>query len=389
MATTSTIHARSIGGPTLTPAKVLESLDQSIEIAKANGDLHMYESHVAEVVEHEIKYQVRVCPALQKKEEGRASPASVVPEPHGVSKVVDTIINHDPFLPPFTSLLIGELKDALEEDQEGYYVLLNKFAVVHGHFLLVTKIYQSQSQPLTPSQLVHTYLLLFAAQAKRQPYFAFFNCGELSGASQPHKHIQFIPGEAPIEALARGAHVENESRAFVISKLPFSAHIKRLDRSVISRMASSFENLDLDNLDRLGAELSMAFMALLDEMYHTIRVRAEHERERDAQTGTSSSGSQASSAPSYNVVMTLEHIYLFPRSAEKFIQHGGEEVPQTFELTLSINSLGYAGMLLVKSDEELEKVRQIGIGRMLGQVGMEPLRQEDDKGCDDVFADLA
>lgn len=157
----------------------------------------------------------------------RASPTSVVPEPQGISKVVDTIANRDPFLPPFSSLLIGELKDRLEEDEEGYNVLLNKFAVVHGHFLLVTKgtcrelsrpnvysfrssAYQSQSHPLTPSQLVHTYLLLLAAQARRQPYFAFFNCGELSGASQPHKHIQFIPGEAPIESLAKLARVENE-----------------------------------------------------------------------------------------------------------------------------------------------------------------------------------
>jgi sulfate adenylyltransferase (ADP) / ATP adenylyltransferase len=73
--------------------------------------------------------------------------------------------------------------------------------------------YQSQAHPLTPSQLVQTYLLLLAAQSKHQPYFAFFNCGELSGASQPHKHIQFIPGEAPIDRVAKSAKVENEGES--------------------------------------------------------------------------------------------------------------------------------------------------------------------------------
>lgn len=89
---------------------------------------------------------------------------------------------------------------------------LNKYAVVHGHFLLVTKAYQSQSHPLTPPQLLQTYLLLLAAAAKGRPYFAFFNCGELSGASQPHKHIQLMPGEPPIVKQARAARLDNESR---------------------------------------------------------------------------------------------------------------------------------------------------------------------------------
>lgn len=132
-------------------------------------------------------------------------------------------------------------------------------------------------------------------------------------------------------------------------------------------------------------------MALLDEMYHTVRVRAEHEREREtqAQTAPTYSAARSTASLSYNVVMTPEHIYLFPRSAERFIHTGTEEGEQAIELTLSINSLGYAGMLLVKSDEEMDKVKRVGIGRILSQVGMEPLREADDKGCDDVFADLA
>jgi sulfate adenylyltransferase (ADP) / ATP adenylyltransferase len=67
----------------------------------------------------------------------RVPGSGTVPESGGTSKVQGQ--QGDPFLPPFTSLLVGEMKDELEEDGEGYNVLLNKFALVRGHFLLVTK----------------------------------------------------------------------------------------------------------------------------------------------------------------------------------------------------------------------------------------------------------
>ncbi|KAG8790050.1 bifunctional AP-4-A phosphorylase/ADP sulfurylase [Serendipita sp. 398] len=140
----------------------------------------------------------------------------------------------------------------------------------------------------------------------------------------------------------------------------------------------------------------MSFMSVLDEMYQTMRVRAQH----NAATGTTTASSDAPSTPSYNVVMTLEHIYLFPRSAEKVViarDPSGTDEPSHLSatregdepfLSLSINSLGFGGMLLVKSSQELERVKAVGIGRMLSEVGMEPAKEEDNKGCDDVFADL-
>ncbi|PVF97901.1 hypothetical protein CPB86DRAFT_686302, partial [Serendipita vermifera] len=393
------------GGPVLSPLQIIDSLEQTIEKAKATGDLKMYESQVSTAEERGVQYEIRLCPALQQKEEARVPKSNIAPDPSHVSKVVETIFHKDPFLPPFNSLLIGEMNDDLEEGGVGYYTLLNKYAVVPGHFLLVTRVYESQSQPLTPSQLVHTYLLLLAAKARNKQYFAFFNCGVLSGASQPHKHIQIIPGEPPIERLARSAKVENEARAFVIPQLPFAANIKRLRRSSIDasspiavRSPVPSSDAEKEILESLSEELSMSFMAVLDEMYNIIRVKAEHDRERGI---TSTTSSTTSSGPSYNVVMTLEHIYLFPRTAEKFImgqppseQAAKETTETTTEdsstyLSLPINSLGFAGALLVKSEEELRRVKEVGVGKMLLAVGMEPLKDEDNKGCDDVFADLA
>ncbi|KAG8833031.1 bifunctional AP-4-A phosphorylase/ADP sulfurylase, partial [Serendipita sp. 399] len=205
-------------------------------------------------------------------------------------------------------------------------------------------------------------------------------------------------------------------RAFTIPNLPFAAHIKRLDRQTISSASSIVTSTvysptsSQEQLDRLGAELSMSFMSVLDEMYQTMRVRAQHEAAASTEAKTPESKAGVVT-PNYNVVMTLEHIYLFPRSAEKFILRSSPEAPNTTTntsttalltlpqldgvpddepfLSLSINSLGFGGMLLVKSNQELERVKSVGIGRILSTVGMEPLKEEDNKGCDDVFADLA
>ncbi|CCA77213.1 hypothetical protein PIIN_11195 [Serendipita indica DSM 11827] len=69
------------------------------------------------------------------------------------------------------------------------------------------------------------------------------------------------------------------------------------------------------------------------------------------------------STPSYNVVMTLEHIYLFLRTAEKYTP-----TSSSANLTLSIDSLGFVGMLLVKSEEERALVKGIGITSILRRV---------------------
>jgi len=120
-------------------------------------------------------------------------------------------------------------------------------------------------------------------------------------------------------------------------------------------------------------------MSLLDGMYHNFRLRAQQEEvgHPDGPQGTSES-------PSYNVILTLEHMYIVPRAKEKFVADGG---PEEVELKLSVNSLGFAGMLLVKSEDELELVRKVTIRRILGEVGMKPLVGVEERGCDDVFLD--
>lgn len=91
-----------------------------------------------------------------------------------------------------------------------------------------------------------------------------------------------------------------------------------------------------------------AFLKLLDLAISTIR------HDPDYPAGN----------PSYNVVITLDHMHIIPRRQENYIlESTGDKI--------SVNALGFAGMLLVKSDQEMESVKRETISKILRGVGLE------------------
>ena len=88
-------------------------------------------------------------------------------------------------------------------------------------------------------------------------------------------------------------------------------------------------------------------MTLLDQVISTVRHTPDH----------------PPGLPSYNVILTLRHLYLVPRRQEE------HELSETGD-KLSVNALGFAGMLLVKSEKELEAVKKEGCANILLNVGL-------------------
>jgi ATP adenylyltransferase len=75
-------------------------------------------------------------------------------------------------------------------------LVLNKFPIIAEHFILATKPNKRQTHVLEQEDLEATYACLKAWENSNQTsLFAFFNSGEHSGASQPHRHLQFLPVE--------------------------------------------------------------------------------------------------------------------------------------------------------------------------------------------------
>lgn len=173
---------------------IISKLDETYSSGRANGNLLFFGSSVTTHSDGGLDFEIRLCPSLSHKPQ--------------VSKPV--VSNPDgPFSPPYVP---GLYVDRLKEEEEEYVVLMNKYCVVPNHFLLVTKEFKRQTAPLTPPDLAAAYNLMSAGRRQGKNFFMFYNCGPLSGSSQPHKHLQFMPipeeGAPPIEKLAQRQRLE-------------------------------------------------------------------------------------------------------------------------------------------------------------------------------------
>ena len=129
---------------------------------------------------------MRYCPALAKK-----------PKPSS-AKVEDGTTNQkpDPFESPPADLLIA----AVPRKEPSHNLVLNKYPVISNHSIIATKTSKPQTDLLEEDDLAVTYACLGAwsessADDPPRRLFAFFNSGEQSGASQAHRHLQFLPFE--------------------------------------------------------------------------------------------------------------------------------------------------------------------------------------------------
>ena len=143
---------------------------------------------------------------------------------------------------------------------------------------------------------------------------------------------------------------------FIIDK-PFALDVPYAN--FVLRLPSSTRDSSSSEVSQI---LGQAFMVLLDLVINNIR------RQPDYPPGK----------PSYNVLLTLEHLHLIPRRQETHrLEATGEELP--------VNALGFAGMLLVKSDAELGAVKSEGVGKILSAVACEEV---DEIQCSRIESDL-
>jgi len=73
--------------------------------------------------------------------------------------------------------------------ENSYALLLNKFQVFTNHFLIVTSDFEPQTNHLSLRDFRAVYEVI---ERLGDDYLFFYNRGHLSGASQPHKHIQLV-----------------------------------------------------------------------------------------------------------------------------------------------------------------------------------------------------
>ena len=97
----------------------------------------------------------------------------------------------DPFENPPSDLFITDVPTS----DPTHFLVLNKYPVIPNHFIIATKDNKKQTHVLEEGDLEATYACLkeWGSAGNDGSLFAFFNSGDNSGASQPHRHLQFLP----------------------------------------------------------------------------------------------------------------------------------------------------------------------------------------------------
>ncbi|HIK37335.1 MAG: phosphorylase [Geminocystis sp.] len=262
------------------------------------------------IEENGIAFVVRVVDNLAKKEEAKKKQKEEEKKNP----------NFNPFLPYDKNLYVGDVG-------ERHVAILNKFNVVNHHVLIVTREFESQWELLTESDFVALWTILGEVRG-----LGFYNGGRLSGASQPHKHLQFIPefsdenlSNIPIDRLVLS--YQGKRGLFTIDELSFVHKI------------AFFPQEELNNSPGVMGRISYEYYrSMLEDL--SIEVRGKVPRK------------------DYNLLVTQDWMMLVPRRKEKF-------------KSISVNSLGFAGNLLVKNEEQLATVEKHKPLKILAKVGVE------------------
>jgi sulfate adenylyltransferase (ADP) / ATP adenylyltransferase len=273
------------------------------------GALQSIPTHYEWLEDGGVQFLVRVVDNIRRRVEARRAQTAKGPD-------------FNPFLPYEPELFVCDLSDT-------HVCLLNKFNVVEHHLLMITRHFESQETLLTRSDLAALWAVLAQIDG-----LAFFNGGALAGASQPHKHLQLIP--LPLVPDDPQPH----------ARLPIEPPIQAALAQGLTQVPSfpflhAIAPLDLLNVADPTAVLQTAYHMVLQACGLAIG---------DGITATVASGS-------YNLLATRDWLFLVPRS-----QDGWDKI--------GVNSLGFAGALLVKNAVQLDHLKAQHPMIILTQVGI-------------------
>lgn len=229
--------------------------------------------------------------------------------------------------------------------------MLNKFAIVPEHFILATASFAPQTHLLTPADLGAARACIDAYKAAGdgdgegggRRLFVFFNSGEHSGASQPHRHLQLLPVDRMRDGLPEPEESGWEVLADVLGRrdcdvpVPFRCFVERLT--------------DRDHSD--DALLHAAYLRLYRRACEAVLGMNVEEK------GEGEEGEEA--RISYNLAMTGDVMVLCPRRSEGgpvvVVDAAGGKEEEVVVGRLALNGTVLAGTALVKSQVEWDALR--------------------------------
>ncbi|GFF95583.1 5',5'''-P-1,P-4-tetraphosphate phosphorylase 2 [Aspergillus udagawae] len=207
-----------------------------------------------------------------------------------------------------------------------HLLVINKFSVFRPQLLLLTcDSYRRQHEPLTVEDFAAIHSVLSSSQT---PHLVIYNCGPIAGASRNHKHVQILP---------RPALLFPDDPNIDPGMIPFQFVLRCL------------RGLDFESLD-CPFKLSEVHQELLAEAKERL--------------GHSASTDTEEYFP-HNVVLVREWMIVIPRRSNNF------------EGTTA-NAAGMMGSVWLKSEDELDRWKQVGPTKALAGLGFP--RESEKKG---------
>ena len=276
--------------PLLRPEDLWSQTVRTTRHGLSTGALQPIATECRVIEQHGVPFQVRVLGRAHLKERRRSEPSRPGP--------------FNPFENPDPDLVVGDVSPT-------HVCLLNKFNVVEHHLLIVTRVFEEQESVLTAADFEALALCMEGLDG-----LAFYNSGEMAGASQRHKHLQLTPPLGP-----EGLRAPMEKLLMTGQAPGFTHAVTRLGPWT----SSPVEN---------GARLLEAYQSLRATlgMEHALRP--------------------------YNLLATRDWMLLVPR-------------PQAEVRGINVNALGFAGSLFVKTEEQFQALQELGPVELLRQVTRE------------------
>ncbi|MBW4622238.1 MAG: phosphorylase [Cyanosarcina radialis HA8281-LM2] len=288
-----------------TPGTLRASVIDRTDRALQCGALQPIPTEYEFVEQNGIRFLVRILSNLVRKQEAKQQQETAKPK------------DFNPFLPYEPDLFVTDIS-------ETHLCLLNKFNVVDYHLLIVTREFEEQESLLT----LEDFQAMRSCLAEYEG-LAFYNSGKTAGASQRHKHLQLVPlplapeiPQIPIAPLLATAKFDRDIGT--IADFPFVHAVARLD-----------DSWPTSPLDAAASSL---------KTYRTLLQAVKLFDETETKAGA------------YNLLATREWMIIVPRSHESF-------------QSISVNSLGFAGALLVKDRQQMQILKDCTPLKVLQNVG--------------------
>ena len=267
-----------------------------------------------------MRFIVRWVSSLAVKDAAKAATAPATPAPKADTPVAipggPRDPNFNPFLKPDPELTVGPIGTE-------HVAILNKFPLCDRHLVLARRAFEEQLLPLARSDFAALAELMAEAGG-----IGLYNGGTAAGASQRHKHVQWMPdteGNASLRLFAAGLPTD----------LP--------EHGVARHPALSMQHCFVRVRCGEGVAVDVAADSLLEGFRRACKTL-------QLQPGADGL------LPPCNLLIHDGWLLMLPRSQECF--EG-----------ISISAVCFGGTLYTRQREQIESIRRVGPLQALAAVG--------------------